>query len=326
MMPTRAPTRATPARRWLQPLRALGLPALAGLLVWLAAATINWLTDALELSSIDVLLLFAQLVLVPLGMPLLAVRTALGRSLMLLAWYVFRFAAFGLVLSVLLPIGPLSAAAAAPWLVFAGVIGLGGLASFAGSSPRGLLEFARLAAAGAVAGAALIYVLYRAGVPFPSFSDAIVELTAVHYTATGYGAVLVGAMVQQHAEGSGRRAASAALVALLAGLVVTPIGFIAIPALQVVGALLVVSGLIGIVSVTGWLLLRGAVAASARPWLAISAASGIGVAALAATYAVTEAAGSPWPPIPVMAVTHGVLAAIGLLGCGLIGWRLAGRA
>jgi hypothetical protein len=62
--------------------------------------------------------------------------------------------------------------------------------------------------------------------------------------------------------------------------------------------------------------------ALARPWLLAAPASSLVVAGLAALYAVTESTGQPALTVQQMASWHGSLAAFGVVGCGLLGWRL----
>jgi hypothetical protein len=48
------------------------------------------------------------------------------------------------------------------------------------------------------------------------------------------------------------------------------------------------------------------------------------VGGMAAVYAISEAFGRPAISLVAMAGLHGTLAAIGVVFCGLLGWRVAG--
>src|SRR3954451_7488396 len=82
-----------------------------------------------ERGSMATLLLFAVLVLVPLALPLAATPDRAARH----AWpyraavYLQPIAALLAAGSFLLPPGPLAAVAAAPWLIFTGLVALFGL-------------------------------------------------------------------------------------------------------------------------------------------------------------------------------------------------------
>jgi hypothetical protein len=64
-------------------------------------------------------------------------------------------------------------------------------------------------------------------------------------------------------------------------------------------------------------------AGAASRLLFVSCAVAVFIGAMAALYVVGEASGRPFYPLEFMARMHGTLAAVGVVGLGLAGWRLA---
>jgi hypothetical protein len=183
------------------------------------------------------------------------------------------------------------------------------------------VELAGHAAAASLAVGAVFFVLHRAGVHPGGFGDEIVHLTAVHYHFTGFATLLIAGRLAARGP---RRFGCAAVIVLVAGLVVTPIGFLTEPGVQVGGAVIVVAGLWIIAGGTALGLGEGRYGTQAAPLLWISVVASLGVGALAVGYAVSEAFGAPVLSVQLMAALHGSLAAFGLVFCGLVGWRLVG--
>jgi hypothetical protein len=304
--------------RWL--VRAFGLQALAGIALWLVVAGIALAVDEPALELPAVLLLFAQLVVVPVGLRELrpgggAVATALVHG----AWFAWRPAAVAAIAALAIPPGELSAAVAAVTLLPALAVGLAALVSL----PAVLRDPTRCghgAAAAFLLVGSLFFVLHRQGGSWAGVDATIVQLTAVHFHVAGFGLALVAAALGERR----RRIGAVAVWSLVLGMGVTAVGFLTVPAVQIVGAVLVVAALMT-VSV-GTVAVHAAIRPSAAAWvLRASAACGVAVSALALVYATTEATGTPVIDIPTMAATHGVLAAVGVVGAGLVGWRLAER-
>ena len=299
---------------------AIGLQTLAGLVVWaiVAAVGLAFAEPALGLTSL--LLLFGQLVVVPLGLGLLRLdggpaSLALVRG----ARFGWRLAALAALVAVAIPPGALSAAVAALWLVPALAVGLAAVLSLP-VALRDPVRFAHAAAAGFLVVGALFFVLHRGGGDWAGVGPTIVQLTAVHFHVAGFGLALVTAELVERR----RRIGTAAILLLVAGMALTALGFLTVRPVQAAGAVLVaVALLVAAVGIAG---LGHRIRSAAARWLLrISCASGFAVAGLALVYAITEAAGRPAIDIPTMAATHGVLAALGVVGAGLIGWRVEGR-
>lgn len=296
---------------------AIGLQALGGLVVWLLVVAVAVLVRPPQLELVPVLLLFAQIVIVPLGLGLMSPRGALERAIVSGSVFGFRIGGVAALMAIGLPRGEIAAALAALYLVPALAVGFLGVWRIVGGPWRDAGRLGEACAAGFLAVGALFFVLHRQGGDLLGQPEQIIELTAVHFHATGFGLTLMAATLARRLP----RWGLPALLLIVTGMVVTPIGFLTAPAVQVAGAVLVVAGL-AMVAV-GPMRLLGSVGAGARAALLISSGSAALVGALALLYAVTEALGSPAVSIPAMAATHGVAAALGVVGCGLFGWRLA---
>lgn len=297
---------------------AFGLQALAGLALWLVLVGAAALTGAEELDGIALLLLFAQLVIVPLGLVLLEPRGRVERALVGGARFGFRVGGVAAVAAVAVPRGEASAAIAALYLVPALAVGALGALRLAGRAWRSPAELGRAAAAGFLAVGALFFVLDRQGIVLPDQPAVITRLTAVHFHVAGFGLALLAACL---ADRSGR-AGLAAVCLVVGGMVVTAAGFLVDPLLQAAGAGIVVAGLGTVAIGTLAVLLTGSIRRG-RALLAGSCAASLPVGALALVYAAGELAGAPAVPIPLMAAVHGTAGALGVVGCGLAGWRLA---
>src|SRR5918996_96126 len=97
--------------------RAVGLEGLGGLVLWAIVALAAVATAAPALGLIAVLLLFGQLVVVPIGLSMFRPGGALEANLLLLGHLLFRFAALSAVIALAVPVGWGSAAVASVWLL-----------------------------------------------------------------------------------------------------------------------------------------------------------------------------------------------------------------
>jgi hypothetical protein len=171
--------------------------------------------------------------------------------------------------------------------------------------------------------ASLWLVISRAGGTPTGIHEPIVELTAVHFTYVGVGAVTLAGAAAATARGPRSRRIGRAALALTAGAPpIVAIGFVTGAALpQVGGAALLTLG----VWLTAGLELaraaRGRIAVGQRVLLAVS-----GVAIWAPmVLAVAWAAGQHWA-IPILSIadmarTHGMANALGFIGAGLLALR-----
>lgn len=297
----------------------MGLTALGGLAVWTIVAVVAVRVDDARLDLPAVLLLFGQLVIVPLGLglidgggPSLAVALHRGGRVGLRVGSVAALAALAL------PRGELSAAVAALYLLPVLAIGVAALLRFATDRRRRVPDVAAVAAAGFLVVGALFFVIHRQGIDFAGMPEHILQLTAVHFHFTGYGLGLMAGALAGRLPIVGGIGVSL----LFGGMVVTPIGFLSAPPIQALGAVLVVAALL--VVAIGTVLALGRIGSGApRRLLFVSSVVAWLVGGMAGVYAVSEAFGSPAIPLVAMAGLHGTFAAIGVVFCALLGWRLA---
>lgn len=297
----------------------MGLTALGGLVVWTIVAVVAWRVDDARLGLPAVLLLFGQLVIVPLGLGLLEgggprLAVALHRG----GWAGVRVGSVAALAALALRRGELSAGVAALYLLPVLAIGLAALLRFAADGRRDMRDVAGVAAAGSLVVGAVFFVIHRQGIPFGGMPEHILQLTAVHFHFTGYGlGLMAGALAKRSSTIGGLGVA-----VLVAGMIVTPVGFLSVPAIRALGAMLVVTALL--VVAVGTVLGLGRIgSAAARRLLFVSSIFAWLVGGMAAVHAISEALGSPAIPLSVMAALHGTAAAIGVVFCGLLGWRLA---
>jgi hypothetical protein len=288
--------------------RAIGLPALGGLAVWLVVAAVAANVDTAALDLVSVLLLFAQLVIVPVGMLLIPASGAspLARALVRGGRFGFRIGGVAALASLALPRGELAAAVAALYLV-PGLL-VAGASLLRAPSVRSASELAEVAAGPLLAAGAVLFVLHRQDVAFTGFPELAVQVASVHLHVVGFGLVLMaGALARR----------SVRLGGAAVGLLV--VGALTSPFLPAAGSVLVLAGLATLVAGTFAVLGRPDLPAGARRLLFVS----IAFALFAGGVAAASAIGLGNLDVGSMARLHGTFAAIGVVFIGLVGWRLA---
>lgn len=221
--------------------------------------------------------------------------------------------------------GPVPAAIAIPWWVVA--VGLAG-ATVArivrdAASQRALEPWRLgLAAASAfLAVGATWLVVDRAGLRPLGFGTTIVMLTAVHFHVAGFVLTLAGALAVREQPGP----ASIVPVGLVvAGTPLTALGFLGLPIVGWIGAMLVTLGALG----TGLATIavrRAAGDGPARALLTIGGATLFVTMPLAAIYATGTTFGIAVLDIPAMAAIHGGLNVVGFAIPTMAGWRRSAR-
>ncbi len=304
--------------------------ATAGAVVWAGLAVLARMGIA-RVGAIELLFLFAPLVIVPLGMEL--ARVLVGRG-----W-------LGEIARRLQPLGA-ACAVAAMWVGpgrKAGLLALGWMvvcllvagagaldlvsASWgdAGRSARATWVSATVAIARidlAVGGAWL--VASRLGMRPVGIQEPIGLLTAVHFHYAGFATTTIAAAALRFAESRARGMSLRYLVLAVAGLpFVVAAGFVISPPLKM-GAAVLFSACVAALAV--WLQACGRRAedAMARVLLQVAAAAVFAGVLFSAAYAVADFAGSDLLPIPLMARTHGLLNSVGFCLPGLLGWLVEG--
>ena len=295
---------------------ALGLQSLAGLVAWVVVAVAAVLVDSAALDLVTVLLLFGQLVIVPLGLLLVPTgRHRLAGALTRGGRFLFRIGAVAAIASVAIPRGELSAAVAAIYLVPALVVAAASI--LRATTIRSPSDLAAVAAGISLGIGALFFVLHRQDVAVSGFPELTVQLAAVHLHFIGFGLMLMAGRLARRSPQLGR----AAVHLLLAGSVLMPIGPSIHPLIAVVGAMAVVAGLLSLTAGTFPMLGDADVPPGARRLLFVSIAFSLFVGGTAGLYAI----GASSLDLGTMARLHGTFAAIGVVFSGLLGWRLADR-
>jgi hypothetical protein len=299
--------------------------AIAGAVAW--EVSFFWRTSPLmETELINRILLLGVLVIVPLGLYVIAPdQSAQGSLLLRLAAMAQPFGAASVLASFFLKQGIAAAVLASVWLVVTTLISLYGLARLLSAPARTAAEIS--------IGAGLIYlsvgsgwlIMARLGIQPLGFGDTIVLLTAVHFHYAGFAApILTGLAGRRLVDGSRniRRVFALLVLGVVAGTPLVATGITLSPALALAGTGIISLALAGFgVLVIGWVLPKIA-ARSIQFLLFISSASTFVSMTLASIYAYSIVARQLIIDIPQMAMTHGIVNAIGFSFCGLLAWSI----
>jgi hypothetical protein len=304
--------------------------ASGGALVWTLIAVLARVGIA-RIGAIELLFLFAPLVIVPLGTELSRVIVGGGWSLEVAR----RLQPLGGLLAVVaiwLPPGRRAGLIALGWLATCLLMAGGGFAELVRAlwtdADRSVRAPHALRASGiviciarmdlAVGGSWL--VASRLGMRSMGIQEPIGLLTAVHFHLAGFATAVIGAATLRFAERRGERKWLQRLVLMVACLpVVVAAGFVISPVLKMGAAALFsasVAGLAIVLRAQG----RKTEDATARVLLQVAAGAIFAGMLLSGAYAVADYRGSDALTIPEMARTHGILNAVGFCLAGLLGW------
>ena len=277
-------------------------------------------------SLIDVLLVLAPLLLVPLGLRLVGPSDGVPRLLLRTALVIQPFAALAVVASFLEPVGWTAGLLTAPWLLLGGVATLAGLVRLVGGRPFTLPRLIVAAALAYLAVGAGWLALSRAGIQPLGLAPVIVELTAVHFHYAGFAACLMAALTIEtlgNVAPHWRRLALVASLLIVAGSPLVAAGFtLSSRLIQAAGAVVIASGVLGLAAVQYGVVARRLRPGKAALLLRLSAASVVLPMALAVEYSVGRLLGLPTLDTQTMALIHGDLNAVGFVGLRLLGWWL----
>ena len=302
--------------------------AMAGAAGWAVIALIARL-EWVRIGVIELLFLFAPLVIVPLGMELQRMRGVRSGSLFGLAQMFQPLGAVMAAGAICLPPGWKAASFALGWFAvcavaaLSGVLDLAGRSAFRDRSGRGSAALAHIAFAIArvdlLVGGAWI-VASRSGMHPMGIQEPIGLLTAVHFHFAGFAtATIAGATLlfaQRH--GELRWLQRVVWMVVLLPFVVA-VGFVTSPGLKM-GAAVLFSASVAMLAGFLWKRAGDIEAFEARVLLRIAASAILGGMVLSGAYAIATFVGSEALPIPLMASTHGVINALGFCMCGLLGW------
>jgi len=302
-------------------------PAAIGAIVW-CGLCVTAISNAVDRTWLDLVFLFAPLVIVPLGLHLTSCQDSaesivgierLARILQFPAALLAAIAFFP-------PVGHQAAMFAGPWLFVCLLFAVSGLVRiFRGAYARldracAPISFIYLAVGGAWLFAS------RLGWNPMGFEEPIVLLTAIHFHYAGFAAPLFARSAARAIE-TRRRGVPylfARLVALgvLAGPGVLSLGFILGPQVKLAAALILAASEIGL-AIAFICALPQIGRISAGVLLTLSAASVGFSMVLAAVWAIGEYPLQPFVHLAEMEKFHGTANAFGFTLCGLLGWSLA---
>lgn len=297
----------------LSPLRS----ALYGGAAWLLLL-IGWGLAFPNLGIMELLLLLAPLVVIPLGFALLTefrshplFRAVIG---------VQPIAALLAAASYLLAPGVPAAALAVPWFALTTCVALSGAARLKQSWSEGFSSLLATAGLFFLPVGGFWMVVNRLGIPFLGFGEPIVLLTAVHFHFTGFAAPLLAALAGRTVpNGKSRALLYVAGPALVAGPPLLAAGFVVSPVLQVTAALSLVAG-VWALAILQLALLPRLRRRTARDLMCLSSMAIAAGMALAGIYSLGEYLQTEWISIPTMAWSHGILNGFGFVGCGFAAW------
>jgi hypothetical protein len=300
----------------------MNIQSIAGAIIWLAA----W--AALRLPLEVAILLFAALVLVPIGLSLIA-ASGLSSSEALLLTLARRIqlpAAIALAASFAFDQGWVAATLAAPWLAVTLLLAAAGVYRLIGNGFRFDSTTAEAAALLFIPVGGGWAVISRAGFRPQDFSHAIVLLTAVHFHYAGFLLPLIASCIARRLqERSGvkslARIDALMLLGIVLGVPAVGIGISLSPHMEVCAAIALALACV-ILAIRE---IQAALTTGDPTQVTLVSVSSLSLATamvFAAVYALGEFTGYRWLEIPTMVRTHGAFNAFGFAACGIVGWRL----
>jgi len=302
-----------------------------GAFLWAGVAALARIGIA-PIGAIELMFVFAPLVILPLGMQLARV---LGNDTppARFARRVQPVAAALALVALWLPPGRLAACLACAWMIVCLSMTVGGLidlSSFARSQEdhtrstfhRVIVSIAQLDLA--VGGA--WFVASRLGMRPMGIQEPIGLLTAVHFHYAGFATTIIAAAMLRFAEQRRERTWLKWLVAVVAGMpFVVAVGFVISPLLKMA------AGVVFSLSVAGLaVVLRSCTkrleSGTSRVLFHVASVSVFAGMVLCSAYALADFRGSDVLPIPQMARTHGILNAVGFCLPALLGWLVENAA
>jgi hypothetical protein len=296
-----------------------------GAVIWAGVAVLARIGLA-PIGAIELMFLFAPLVIVPLGIELGRVMGS-DTPLTRFARRIQPAAAALAVAALWLPPGRLAGGLACVWMVaclsmtIAAIIDLSSLAkSRPDSSTRSTMQRITVAVAQldlSVGGAWL--VASRLGLRPMGIQEPIGLLTAVHFHYAGFATAMIAAAMLQFAA-QRHEYWLRWLVAVVIGMpFVVAAGFVISPQLKL-GAAALFSASVASLAVVLRSCAKRLESGTARVLFHVASVSVFAGMVLSIAYAVADFRGSDVLPIPQMARTHGILNAVGFCLPGLLGW------
>ncbi len=302
-----------------------------GAFLWAAIAVLARIGVA-PIGAIELMFLFAPLVIVPLGMELARV---LGNDTPP-ARFAARLQPVAAVLALValwLPPGRLSACLAGAWIIVclsmtvSGLVDLSSLARSHENHRRSTFHriIVSIAQLDLLIGGTW-FVASRLGMRPMGIQEPIGLLTAVHFHYAGFATAMIAAAMLRFAEQRRERTWLKWLVAVIVCMpLVVAVGFVISPLLKMA------AGVVFSLSVAAFAVVLRSCAkrlgsTTARVLFYVATASVFAGMILSSAYAIADFRGSDVLPIPQMARTHGILNAIGFCLPALLGWLVESAA
>jgi YndJ-like protein len=300
--------------------------AVVGAVIWAGVAVLARIGVA-PIGAIELMFLFAPLVIVPLGMELGRVMGS-DTPLTRFARRIQPLAAALAVVALRLPPGRVAGGLVCLWMVvclsmtIAAIIDLSSLVkSRPESSTHSTIHRITLAVAQldlSVGGAWL--VASRLGLRPMGIQEPIGLLTAVHFHYAGFATAMIAAAMLQFAAQRQEYRWLRWLVAVVIGMpFIVALGFVISPQLKL-GAAAVFSASVAGLAVVLRSCAKRLESGTARVLFHVASVTVFAGMVLSTAYAVADFRGSDVLPIPQMARTHGILNAVGFCLSGLLGW------
>ncbi len=296
--------------------------AIAGAVVWALVAVLARI-GVVRVGAIELLFVFAPLVLLPLGLELGRLIGGSNRTAEI-AQSLQPLGALFAVMAICIPPGKWAAVAALGWLAVCLSAGTAAISDVLFNSSNAD-KMVRLALA--IAGIDLVvggtwFVASRLGKLPLGIQEPIGLLTAVHFHFAGFATATIVAATLHFAAMRGDARFLRTLTPVVIGMpFVVAAGFVISPLLKMIAAMLFSLG-IAALAVFLRAMAKQAARREARHLLQVAAAAVFAALVLAGAYAVADFTGSDALTMPQMARTHGLLNAVGFCLPGLLGWLI----
>ena len=301
--------------------------AIIGGAIWSALAVAGQISPRLDRSWIELLFLFATLVIVPLGLHLTRRFDGPGAASGFenAAYKTQSPAAIVAAVSFYCSSPITSVGFGIPWSTFAVTLAAARIWRILRIRARKFDDWRALLAFLYLSIGATWFLASRLGLSPIGFHEPIVLLTAVHFHYAGFAAaILVRALARVSGRGDFRAPIfSAAAAGALAGPAFLAAGFVIGPRVKLVATLMMA---LGEILLAGCFLVSvpGVNEIGARVLLVVSAAAVMASMCLASLWALGEFPRQPFLDITRMAAWHGSLNAFGFTFCGLTAFSISG--
>jgi hypothetical protein len=288
--------------------------------VWAAFATLAGFGRA-HFGIIELLFLFAPLVIVPLGLELTRRLAGTGEHsdairILQVSTTLAVAAAFWL------PPGRTAAILSSLWLVQCALMAARRFVEWWREERAAASMLLNIAYADLVLGAAWL-VLSRAGFRPMGFQEPIIFLTAVHFHYSGFATALIATATLREFES--RELRMPGLPTLIWLIVLLPFvlaaGFVFSPTLRFVAAISL-SACVTALALISWWMASDWKSTPATVYLRVGTCAAVGAFSLAGFYAVSEYFKRDWITVPGMANSHGILNGLGFVLLALLAWLM----